>query len=36
MGALSFIPTPPGVDRESKLSNMFVFDFALLTAISLG
>jgi len=24
------------VDRESKLSNMFVFDFALLIAISLG
>ena len=32
-GALSFIPTPPGVDRESKLSNMFVFDFAFPTAM---
>ena len=31
--ALSVTPTPPGVDRESKLSNMFVFDFALLTAM---
>ena len=31
--ALSVTPTPPGVDRESKLSNMFVFDFAFLTAI---
>ena len=36
MGALSFTLTPPGVDRGSKLSNMFVFDFALLIAISLG
>ena len=25
-GALSFTPTPPGVDRGSKLSNIFVFD----------
>ena len=33
-GALSLLP--PGVDRGSKLSNMFVFDFALLIAISLG
>ena len=24
---------PPGVDRESKLSNMFVFDFAFPTAM---
>ena len=24
---------PPGVDRESKLSNMFVFDFAFLTTM---
>ena len=29
-GALSFTPT-----CESKLSNMFVFDFALLIALSL-
>ena len=36
VGALSFIPTPPGVDCESKLSNMFVFNFALLVAMSLG
>ena len=35
-GALSFTPTPPGVDCERKLSNMFVFDFALLIALSLG
>ena len=35
-GALSFTPTPPGVDCESKLSNMFVFVFALLIALSLG
>ena len=33
MGALSVTPTPPGVDRESKLSNMFVFDFAFPTAM---
>jgi len=33
--ALSFIPTPPGVDFESKLSNMFVFDFALLDSTKL-
>ena len=35
-GALSFTPTPPGVDCGSKFSNMFVFDFALLVAMSLG
>ena len=35
-GALSFTLTPPGVDCGSKLSNMFVFDFALLIALILG
>ena len=29
----SSLRLPPGVDVESKLSNMFVFDFALLTAM---
>ena len=36
LGALSSIPTPPGVDCGSKLSNMFVFDFALLDSKKLG
>ena len=36
LGALSSKPTPPGVDCGSTLSNMFVFDFALLDSKKLG